>query len=311
MSSEERKEEEREEQAVPEQRQDSNSNLYWNKDVGETGRWGSRTKREILIVAGCITVMIAATVIGVALGSHKSGEAQLGVTRINPATGLRESAYTLPPPPALTTISDEQELSALQQAIAMDAVMNKFADQIQGTTADLAGNHEDPTQTPYVRAASWLVTVDTYNKEEAVVNRFALVSLYYAFNGIGWANQTNWLSETTPHCDWHGVFCCDALPAASQCAAKDAKTGKMRNRDPYYDVIEIDLFKNNLTGSIPESLGLFKEVQSIFLNHNEITGQIPTGVFRYLPMLDSLFLQLNKLTGNVPADIAGNQVICE
>ena len=57
-----------------------------------------------------------------------------------------------------------------------------------------------------------------------VQQRGALVALYVATNGDEWEDNTNWLSDA-PVCEWYGLDC---------------------NND--IDVIEIDLYYNNLQG---------------------------------------------------------------
>ena len=70
------------------------------------------------------------------------------------------------------------------------------------------------------------------------MERQALIDFYHSTEGPSWIRQDNWLSETLPHCEWHGVIC-----------------------DENQQVIEIQLFDNGLSGYLPESLGNLKKLK--------------------------------------------------
>ena len=69
----------------------------------------------------------------------------------------------------------------------------------------------------------------------------------------------------------------------------------------------IDLQGNNLTGSLPESLGDFKPRHffKIWLNDNKLTGAFPSSLLKNAN-LDYLFLHNNQLTGPLPSDLGNH-----
>eukprot|EP00816_Leptocylindrus_hargravesii_P012141 CAMPEP_0196801142 /NCGR_PEP_ID=MMETSP1362-20130617/830_1 /TAXON_ID=163516 /ORGANISM="Leptocylindrus danicus, Strain CCMP1856" /LENGTH=237 /DNA_ID=CAMNT_0042171911 /DNA_START=91 /DNA_END=801 /DNA_ORIENTATION=- len=80
----------------------------------------------------------------------------------------------------------------------------------------------------------------------------ALVAFYDAMNGNEWDNSTNWLSDA-PVCQWYGIDC--------------------NNND---EVIEIDMYSNNLQGSIPSEMRWLSNLERLDLPRNSLTGSIPS-----------------------------------
>lgn len=64
----------------------------------------------------------------------------------------------------------------------------------------------------------------------------------------------------------------------------------------------LDLHYNNLTGSIPLSLGNLTGLDNLDLSFNNLTGLIPVGK-GYFAGLSTLVLSYNYLIGNIPAEI--------
>ena len=92
------------------------------------------------------------------------------------------------------------------------------------------------------------------NITEAQVNvkdSLALVDLYNSTNGPGWYNHNNWL--TGPVKNWYGIY-----------LTNDGKR-----------VYWIRLYYNNLTGTIPSSLGDLSSLNNIDLHGNQLSGGIP------------------------------------
>lgn len=103
-----------------------------------------------------------------------------------------------------------------------------------------------------------------------------LVQLYNATNGVNWTNVWN---LNNPINTWYGV-----------------KTNSENC------VISIELQNNNLTGNIPEIIGTFSHLQTLYLYNNNLSGGIPKTIGA-LSMLEKLHLAENELTGNIPTEI--------
>ncbi len=104
----------------------------------------------------------------------------------------------------------------------------------------------------------------------------ALVDLYYSTNGVNWTNKTNWLVGNVDN--WYGVT---------------VTGGRVTN---------LVLDHNQLTGSIPTSVGNLTALTSIYLRSNQLTGSIPRSVGN-LTALQRLYLDGNQLNGPLPIEL--------
>jgi hypothetical protein len=91
--------------------------------------------------------------------------------------------------------------------------------------------------------------------------RQALVDLFHATGGPRWKDRAGWLGPAGTECDWHGVQC-DPGPVAPT------------------NVVGLDLADNNLTGTVPSSLGALSRVEYLFLFGNHLTGRLPDSVLQ-------------------------------
>jgi Leucine-rich repeat (LRR) protein len=105
----------------------------------------------------------------------------------------------------------------------------------------------------------------------------ALDDLYQYTNGEAWIQNDQWDS---PPCNRFGVIC---------------------DIDETH-VVGINLFGNNLQGSIPQSLKNLTQLQTLVLGNNNISGGISSAIIS-LELLTYLDLSGNHLSGNIPASI--------
>ncbi|CUG85118.1 GP46-like surface antigen, putative, partial [Bodo saltans] len=110
-------------------------------------------------------------------------------------------------------------------------------------------------------------------------HRYSLMMDFYnATNGAGWTHNNGW-SLTPASCltNWYGVYCY------------------------YNDVQEIDLPNNNLTGTLPASLGNMSQLVQLSLSSNSITGTLPPE-WQSFKLLRYLYLWSNSLSGTLPTE---------
>ena len=108
-------------------------------------------------------------------------------------------------------------------------------------------------------------------------DRAALVAFYNATNGPNWRNNTNWLSDK-PVGEWHGVS------ADSGC------------------VVQLLLYNNKMSGSIPSELGSLSNLTLLHLEANQLSGSIPSELGNLSSLL-SLSLGINQLSGSIPSEL--------
>ena len=113
----------------------------------------------------------------------------------------------------------------------------------------------------------------------AARDRDALVALYWAADGDKWTNNDNWLSDA-PLGTWYGV------------------TADANGR-----VIELDLWHNDLSGTIPPELGNLTALTSLSLSSNDLSGTIPSELGK-LTALTNLYLRWNQLSGTIPPELS-------
>lgn len=112
----------------------------------------------------------------------------------------------------------------------------------------------------------------------------ALMAFYESTNGEDWTDNTGWAdgaagTNCEPCSGWRGVTCNDGERVTS-----------------------IILSSNNLSGSLPESIGDLSELHSIGIAVNNIEGQIPSSIGN-LSNLVTLTAQYNRLSGPLPQTI--------
>lgn len=116
---------------------------------------------------------------------------------------------------------------------------------------------------------------DLAEKEHLNLEREALIAFYNALDGNNWVHNDNWCSDK-PVGEWYGVHC--------------TSEGTVNL---------LQLISNNLSGTIPDSFGVFKDLFFLNLAYNQIEGAIPESIGN-LSNLEYLDLACNRLSGTLP-----------
>ena len=105
-----------------------------------------------------------------------------------------------------------------------------------------------------------------------------LEAFFEATGGADWTNNDNWLTDA-PLDTWHGV----------------EVNGRGR-------VISLELFRNNLKGTIPGELGGLSSLETLDVRSNGLSGPIPPE-FGNLTNLVRAYMDTNELTGPIPPEL--------
>lgn len=106
-----------------------------------------------------------------------------------------------------------------------------------------------------------------------------LVELYNATNGPNWEEKFGWGTDCNP-CRWYGIDCLDG-------------TGR---------VTSLNLYGNNLGGTIPASLSLLTNLTYLGFSGNPLVGNIPD-VFGTLNNLEFISIANTQISGSIPASL--------
>lgn len=130
-----------------------------------------------------------------------------------------------------------------------------------------------------------LYSIDSTNIQDSL----ALVDLFNSTNGHGWIKNTNWLTKA-PVATWFGI------------TSRNGFVTEIMLNDQFNG--------NNLTGSLPASIGNFKGIKKIDVSRNKITGPIPRSIGN-LNNLSQLIFSNNLFTGAIPSVIFNMSVLSD
>ncbi|BBM97323.1 protein MpRGI-like [Marchantia polymorpha subsp. ruderalis] len=122
----------------------------------------------------------------------------------------------------------------------------------------------------------------------------------------------NW-TDSVPVCSWYGVACSRVGGGGSE-KSRQRVTGIQLGecgmtgvfsaaiaKLPYLETVE--LFSNNLSGTIPPELGSLSRLKAFVIGENRLTGEIPSSLTN-CTRLERLGLAGNMLEGRLPAEIS-------
>jgi len=253
------------------------------KDVQETGKWGSVSKKEVFIVIGVVTSILVAIVVVVAVLLARPADD--GASAANADGPGRSGPANSSKPEIPEFNSFFEKYGALLEAIGSNELTAGYVEILPADAVDLRVLAKESTD-PVVQAAMWLSYQDEVDSVWEMPYRFALASIYFATGGNseegGWTSDTNWLSPTKSVCGWERVRCSGVYG------------------EEHLD--ELDLSSNNLSGEIPVTAALLTDLNALWLNDNSLTGPIPGDIFGSLPELSILYLQDNDFSGTIPGE---------
>ncbi|XP_051186165.1 uncharacterized protein [Lolium perenne] len=137
----------------------------------------------------------------------------------------------------------------------------------------------------------------------------ALLAWKATLNNESQDSLQSWGNISAP-CSWRGIRCGmhklrRRRPLVTSISLRGMRLrAKLDSLDfsTLRTLTSLDLSHNELTGSIPSSMGLLTELETMLLHANKIRGSIPPA-FANLTKLRFLFLQENQLSGEIPRQI--------
>ena len=129
-------------------------------------------------------------------------------------------------------------------------------------------------------------------------DRAVLMELYNATDGPNWSNNSNWGSNG-PLNGWHGVNAGPDDRVRQLLLGDNQLTGSIPSSLGTLKLGHLELQENRLTGPIPSTLGDLK-LHVLDLSSNQLTGSIPSSLGSF-PDVRFVLLRENRLTGSIPA----------
>ena len=257
---------------------------------------GGRRRRRWIIVA----VVVLAIIVGI-------------VAAVVSSTTSKSSSSNSPPtsvPTAAPTISSQE---ADRRKVLIQTASPNSAFEVATSHPNLA--------------LEWMASdpVSATLDDDAFVQRFALVNLWYSTNGLDWTLQQDisWLSAVD-ECDWDGIVCGSdgfvselnlddvgvsgflpiEITLLSQLTVLSMTSGSLGGSLPteigqLAALSSLILSSQRLDSAIPSELGMLSQLRILNLDDNSLTGMIPEEVSQ-LEVLVSLQLGKNALEGSLP-----------
>ncbi len=149
------------------------------------------------------------------------------------------------------------------------------------------------------------VDADTCGVSEA--QKQALLDLYNSTDGDNWTNTVNndqpW-DPAIPVCDWFGVAVVNGTVTSVQLGNNNLTGSIPASLGDLSGLITLRLNSNNLNGEIPSSLGSLSQLRTLYCRINQLTGTLPTEL-ENLSQLQILDFSGNNLTGDLPTGYGG------
>jgi hypothetical protein len=169
----------------------------------------------------------------------------------------------------------------------------------------------DP-DSPQLLALEWLMNetqVDLYSDNQ-LRQRFVLATFFFSTDGTEWTKASSWLEEGTDECDWWGIDCDDSGGVTALRLSKDNLSGPIPPEIHLLsDTLEEIFFDdNNISGTIPASVGRLSRLERLQLKNNQLQGTLPTELGN-LESIRLLSFKDNDITGTIPSEIGQLKVI--
>lgn len=130
-----------------------------------------------------------------------------------------------------------------------------------------------------------------------------LTTLFEQTDGKGWFDNTGWNTASDP-CEWYGITC-DAFGISRIDLSKNGLVGTLPNSiADLGGLTHLDLSNNTLSGTLPDILGQLSQLQVLRLSGNQFSGALPdalTGLasLEILEAANNQFTSLPDSIGNL------------
>jgi hypothetical protein len=171
-------------------------------------------------------------------------------------------------------------------------------------------------------AVQWLIVNDPLQlTPDTAINQFRLQQRYALLTLMvqqGWESQ--WVQSSTDNheCEWTGIDCeqgvLDGEISVQIVSAIRLSSSSLRGSIPadlgllfYLLILDVSYNSRSLSGSLPESIGTWLDLQQFLVNDNGLTGTIPETIVNW-SKVRIIRLGNNQFTGSVPEGICDGRL---
>ena len=222
-----------------------NTRTFIDADVALIRKtWHGMSTRQAILVATLILLIIAGAAAGIAVSVLKSKD-----DNGSPAAPQGDCDFSnIAQPNPLLQCACNGNITTLT-----DGLLQNYEGLKQSFVPSVLSSFEYPADScePQNAALLWLAADTSQGlSRESMRNRYLLSLMYAYWNGIDWLLSDGWLSSDS-ECTWQGVNCTDGVL-----------------------VDDIDLYDNNVQGTLFTELGLFQNLGTCSKMSDEMLGSV-------------------------------------
>ena len=139
----------------------------------------------------------------------------------------------------------------------------------------------------------------TVSAQTLEADRSSLVKFFNGTNGAQWTNKTNWNSDIISPCGWFGVTCANGRVTELNLFNNNLSGTIPIEKEDFTALKVLELARNTLSGTIPAELGNLSSLERLAISDNQLQGEIPPKL-AYLQNLKELIFSGNHLSGTIP-----------
>jgi hypothetical protein len=224
--------------------------------------------RNRVILGIVLVVVVVAVAVGVVLSKNGDGDevalVENRTVAANETSASSSSPATLTERPTASPSSSPATLTERPTASpSTTSIVDEFLNNLPAYSMNLA---ENDASSPQAKALTWLENDPQYNDYKRVYRlnqRYAMAVLYYSTNGTYWSSNRGWLSDDN-ECTWYHF--------------NDPGTDDDNSCVEASRLAFLDLFPNDLDGTIPTELELLTDLEYLTLRGNILSGKIPSAL---------------------------------
>lgn len=276
--------------------------------------WATALLLAVLLTAGTVVGVFCGTGHCSTSSSTNASTTETGneQTSRTPSTlrpSLAPANYPNTVAPSAAPVAAAPTSSNIDRATGITNLINqRTLSSIQLEYPSPPDRQPTPEEQALVNIIEFSTWLDETRDEVEVMQRFALMSIWYSNGVAAWNAGNHWNSQV---CQWPAVEC----STDGRVSSLALWNNQLRNELPadiglLTSLTTLGLGENDLTGTIPTTLGKCTLLQRLALDQNKIGSTIPTELSQ-LTALTSLNMAVNMLQGSLPSSLSALSKLAE